>query len=101
VGGWDGIPGYLPEFLACTDALTVGVGYRHRIPVLSEAIGMDTYAIAQFRAGNGYDGFPGWDDISVRFGGSAGFGVDTILGEMIVGVGLNQSLELAYYLLFN
>jgi len=101
VGGWDGIPGYLAEFLACTDAMTVGVGYRHRIPFISEAIGMDTYAIAQFRAGNGYDGFPGWDNISIRFGGAAGFGVDTILGEMIIGVGVNQSLELAYYLLFN
>ena len=101
VGGWDGIPGYLAEFLACTDAMTVGLGYRHRIPLISDAIGMDTYAIAQFRAGNGYDGFPGWDNISVRFGGSAGFGIDTILGEMIIGVGVNQSFELAYYLLFN
>ena len=59
VGGWDGIPGYLPEFLACTDALTVVLGYRQRIPFVSDAIGMDTYTIAQLRAGNGYDGFIG------------------------------------------
>lgn len=79
VGGWDGIPGYLPEFLACTDALTVGLGYRQRIPFVSDAIGMDTYTIAQLRAGNGYDGFieysekregsPKQTDVSVLYPG--------------------------------
>ena len=101
IGGWDGIPGYLPEFLACTDALMVGGGYRQRIPFVSDAIGMDTYTIVQFRAGNGYAGFPGWDNISVRFGGAMGVGINTILGEMIIGAGINHNLEMAYYLLFN
>ncbi len=101
IGGWDGIPGYLPEFLACSDALMAGIGYQQRLAEVSEALNMDTYLIGQFRAGNGYTVFPGWDQNAIRFGASFGIGIDTIIGEMIIGAGVNQDLRMGYYVLFN
>ena len=101
IGGWDGIPGYLPEFLACSDALMAGLGYQQRLSEVSEALNMDTYLIGQFRAGNGYTEFPGWDQVAIRFGASFGIGIDTVIGELIMGAGVNQDLDLGFYLLFN
>lgn len=100
-GGWEAIPGYLPEKLTGTDTLVLGAGYRQRIPALSQAIGMDSYVIGMFRAGNSYDGIPSAEELSLRFGGAVGLGIDLPVGELIAGVGVNDSLEFAYYFQFN
>lgn len=101
VGGWDGVPGYLPEALTSRDAVLAGIGLRQRFGFISEAIGMDTYLVGRFRLGNGWDVFPAPPDITFRFGGELGVGFDTILGELILGAGMNQQGDLAWYLMFN
>ena len=101
VGGWEGIPGYMPGVLPGTHALLIGAGYRHRLPSVSRTIGMDSFLIAGIRAGNGYTGFPGWDSLSLRYGGVVGIGIDTPAGNVMSGVGLNDQLGFAWYLVFN
>ena len=101
IGGWDGIPGYLPESLTFRDAVLAGIGFRQRFGFISDAIGMGMYVVGRFRMGNGWEVFPAPQDISFRFGGELGIGLDTVLGELILGAGMNQQGDLAWYLMFN
>ena len=102
IGGWDGIPGYLTSRNVYNDALMIGVAYQHRFKTISEVIGADIYGITQFRLGNGWDEFPGSpDEIDLKFGSGAGIGISSFLGDVIIGVGINQDAGVAYYILMN
>jgi len=101
LGGWDGLPGLISEDQLRSDVLLAGVGYRQRMPLVSKAIGMDSYYMGHVRLGTGYDDFPGWSQLPVQVGAAAGIGLSTVMGDLVLGIGVNNTLDIAYYLLFN
>ncbi len=101
IGGWDGIPGYLFDHMIVDDAFLLGLQYQQRFGDFSDILGLDFYGIGQIRVGNGWDDFPDPADFSVKYGASLGLGVKSFLGDVILGIGMNQDAQLAYYLVMN
>ena len=79
----------------------MGCRYQQRFEELSEILGADIYAVGEARIGNGWDDFWAVDDFSVKYGVGIGVGIRSFLGDIVIGAGMNQNGETAYYLLMN
>jgi hypothetical protein len=101
VHGWDGIPGGVSRGAVFDDFFLGGIEFSHRFAELSEILSMDVYALMQMKAGAGFDAADNLSDIIPAGGAAAGFGLDTALGELVFGAGLNTDLEFSIYLLLN
>ncbi|MCF7942408.1 MAG: patatin-like phospholipase family protein [Spirochaetia bacterium] len=101
LGGWDGVPGYLPDHQVVDDIAMTGVQYQYRFDSLSEQLGIDIYGLGQARAGVTWEGTPSLEVMDLSYGAALGIGFSSFLGDVVIGAGINQNLEAAYYLLFN
>lgn len=101
LSGWDGVYGYAPGTIIKDDLWLWGMGFQHRFAELSRALGLDIYGLAGLRIGGGYDQFPSLDQLDAKFGGSLGLGINSILGEVILGYGINQDANGCLYIVMN
>ena len=109
-GGWDGMPGYSVDIL-CRQFIYGGIGFQYNLSqgfaptflslIIRGGVRSDdiyrssNYAQKDFYTGAPFDKcFDGtWD-----FGVSVGYGIETIVGDIILGAGFNKNLELALYI---
>jgi|GEM_PF-2831870 len=102
LGGWDGIPGYPPNKLTYSDAVLGGLTVFNQFPSLTGILDMEVYAVSRFSAGLGWDdAFNTWDEWNLYSGASLGVGIDSILGELVFGVGISLQGDTAFYLMLN
>ncbi len=101
IGGWDGIPGYLTSKEIYDDVFLIGAAYQHRFETLSQVLGVDIYGITEFKVGNGWDDFPEFEELTLKYGSAMGLGINSFFGDVILGIGINQDAQLAYYILMN
>lgn len=101
IGGWDGIPGYLPRREIYKDIYLAGISFHHRFEYISSILGIDVYGLSSFRIGKGFENVIQEFTWSPDFGGAAGVGLNTALGDIILGAGVNDKGEFAYYLMIN
>jgi hypothetical protein len=101
IGGWDGIPGYLPRTEIFKDMYLAGICLNHRFEYVSSILGVDVYGLTSFRVGKGFESFFQDFTWSPDFGGAAGVGLSTAFGDIILGAGVNDQGEFAYYLMIN
>jgi outer membrane protein assembly factor BamA len=99
LGGRDSFVGYKVEECLGSHLGVATVEYRYRFHQLPSAVGGGIFAIATGSVGNVWDTADEiTDDFSVRYGGSLGIGVDTILGpvraDFAVGNGGRQVIYL-------
>jgi NTE family protein len=101
IGGWDGIPGYLPRDEIFKDMYLAGICFNHRFEYVSSILGVDVYGLTSFRVGKGFESVFQDFTWSPDFGGAAGVGLSTAFGDIILGAGVNDQGEFAYYLMIN
>lgn len=100
-GGWNGIPGYLPGQKIDSSICSAGMELYHRFDALSELMDMDFYAAVSFGAANTLDAFQTLELSDFDFGGAFGIGFRSIIGELLIGFGLNSSLNSAVYVILD
>jgi NTE family protein len=101
IGGWDGIPGYMPKSVINNDIFLAGLSFSHRFGEVSKILGFDVYALSSIKIGKSWENVFEDCSFSPDFGGSAGLGMSTTFGDIIVGAGVNNKGEFAYYLMIN
>ena len=109
-GGWDGMPGYSVD-IRYSQFIMGGVGFQYNLAKSFAA----SYVSVVIRGGVRSDYMYGWDaqsflnnlsptpfgdcfDGKWDLGISVGFGLSTLVGDVVLGVGFNKDLELALYL---
>lgn len=110
-GGWDGMPGYSADILYA-DFIYGGVGAQYQLTsgfvssFLSVVIRGGVRADLQYGIANSLliDDFASWSPFVECFtsgkwdlGISVGYGIRTLFGDMIFGVGFNKNLQMALY----
>lgn len=110
-GGWDGMPGYSPDILYA-DFICGGAGVQFQLTsgfvstFLSVVIRGGVRADLQYGifSALGVVDFDSWAPFADSFtsgkwdlGISVGYGIHSLLGDMILGVGFNKNLQLALY----
>ncbi len=83
LGGRDSFVGYKVDECQGPHLGAVGLEYRYRFHELPSAVGGGIFAVANANAGNVWDSYDEMtEDFSLRYGGSLGIGVNTILGPV-------------------
>lgn len=101
IGGWDGVPGYLPDYRIRDHVIMLGSSYQHRFEDLSETLGVDCFAVGQLRGSMDWENGLFVEEPDLSYGASVGIGITSFLGDLLLGYGLNEELEGAMYLLLN
>lgn len=82
-GGRDSFVGYKIDELTGVHLGAFALEYRYKLYELPSAVGGGIFATAIANVGNAWDSFDALsDEFDVRYGGSAGISVDTVLGPM-------------------
>jgi NTE family protein len=83
LGGRDSFVGYKIDELIGVHLGTVSLEYRRKIYQLPSTVGGGIFAIAIANVGNVWESFEAIsDDFELRYGGSVGIGVDTVIGPV-------------------
>ena len=102
LGGWDGVPGYVPRKTVHRDMIRSGVCFYHRFSAISGILGMDVFAVGQVRAGIGWsDDTSSFENPDYYGGIGAGIGINSVLGELVFSGGVNYRGDWAVYILLN
>ena len=96
-GGFSSFPGLAPGQLRGPYYGVGGVSYRVRLGNLSPTMGDGVYYIARVGAGNVWQepGDMAFDDV-ISFC-ATGLGADTLLGPLLMGVGLAEGEDFSFY----
>ena len=96
-GGFSSFPGLAPGQLRGPYYGVGGVSYRFRLGNLSPTLGDGVYYIARVGAGNVWQepGDMAFDDV-IGFC-ATGLGADTLLGPLLMGVGLAEGEDFSFY----
>lgn len=99
LGGRDSFVGYKVDEHIGAHLGIAALEYRYRFHELPSAVGGGIFAIATANVGNAWETFEELtEDFSLRYGGSLGVGVDTILGPVRADLSLGDGGRFEAYL---
>ena len=99
LGGRDSFVGYKVDELLGSHLGVATLEYRYRLYQLPSAVGGGIFVTAAGNVGNVWDTYEAiTDDFSLRYGGSLGIGVDTILGPIRADFAIGDGGRQAIYL---
>jgi NTE family protein len=99
LGGRDSFAGYKVEELVGPHLGIAALEYRYRLHQLPSAVGGGIFAIARANVGNVWATAKEiTEDFSVRYGGSLGVGVDTVMGPVFADFAMGDGGRQAIYL---
>ena len=109
-GGWDGMPGYSID-IRYRQFIYGGIGFQFNLSqgfaptflsfvVRGGVRSNEMYSLSNYASGEYYTGAPFdkcfdgiWD-----LGLSVGYGIETIVGDIVLGAGINKNFDLALYI---
>jgi NTE family protein len=99
LGGRDSFVGYKVDEVLGSQLGVVTLEYRYRLSQLPSAVGGGIFVTATGNVGNVWDTYEEMkNDFSLRYGGSLGIGVDTILGPIRADFAIGDGGRQAIYL---